>query len=273
MTEPRIPNPVAMVVGDVLGAHYYSHRLLNNLFIEKGAPGDPPIGNCAEKCQQWLKRASEDENVDALGVLGAVLEEFMEVDRSLQYMNMDALEKARDRVKNILARYGLSYHLGGNIIGAKSGAPSRSLEMILRARDLTALEVEFNRALNNVETDPPACITAACATIEALCKVYIEDQHLQLPSEQSIKPLWKVVQRHIGLEPSHVEDDDIKRVLSGLTSIVDGIGALRTHAGSAHGRGRRSYKLTAIHARLAINSAHTIAVFVLETWGTRGSAG
>ena len=260
-------------MGDVLGAYCYSHRLINNLFIEKGAPGDPPIGNCGQKCQQWLTRASDDGHVDAYGLLGGVLEKFMEADIVHNYQNMEALESARERVRSILARHGLSYHGGGKIIGAKSGLATRSLENILRARDLTALETEFNRALSYVDTDPPACITAACAIIESLCKVYIEDEKLQAPSEQTIKPLWKVVQGHLGLDPSQMADDDIKRILSGLTSVIDGIGALRTHTGSAHGRGRRPYKLLSRHARITLNSAHTVAVFLIETWDAKKNAG
>ena len=87
-----------------------------------------------------------------------------------------------------------------------------------------------------------------------------------MPSDQSIKPLFREVQRHLGLNPGSVENQDINRMLGGLASVVDGIGSLRTHAGSAHGRGRDSFRLTGKHARLAIHSAHTLAIFILETW-------
>ena len=70
----------------------------------------------------------------------------------------------------------------------------------------------------------------------------------------------------LGFDPKLVQDDDLKKTLSGILSIVDGIGAFRTHASSAHGEGRKMYKLKPRHARLAIHSAHTIALFVLETW-------
>jgi len=269
MSAPRIPNPVAVVVGQVLGAHYYSHRHLNNLFVEKGAPGDPPEGNCEDKCIDWLKRASADPSVDAHSILGGVLEEFMEVDRPRLGQGHAALEESRQRVRDTLAKTGLSYQQGGRILSSKTGAATRSLESILRARDLPALEREFERALASIEQDPAAAVTAACATIESLCRVYIEDEELAMPSEQSIKPLWKAVQGHLGLDPSQVADDDLRRILSGLTSVVDGLGAFRTHVGSAHGRGRTAYRPLPRHARLAVHSAHTLSVFVLETWDAR----
>ncbi|MFA5371010.1 MAG: abortive infection family protein [Sideroxydans sp.] len=62
------------------------------------------------------------------------------------------------------------------------------------------------------------------------------------------------------------KDQDLQTVLSGMISIVEGIGALRTHASSAHGAGKKSYKLEPRHARLAIHSAHTVALFILESW-------
>lgn len=269
MGQPRIPNPIAVVVGQVLGAYYYNHRRLNNLFIEKGAPGDAPEGNCEDKCIEWLKRASGDQTVDALAVLGGVLEQLMEVDRPPLGQSVKTLEEYRQRVREVLGRFGLSYHTGGRILGATAGVPTRSLETILRARDLQALETEFDRALSTIEQDPAAAITAACATIESLCRVYIEDEGLAMPSDQSIKPLWKAVQGHLGLDPSQVADDDLRRILSGLISIVDGLGAFRTHVGSAHGRGRAAYRPSPRHARLSVHAAHTLAVFVLETWDAR----
>jgi hypothetical protein len=87
-----------------------------------------------------------------------------------------------------------------------------------------------------------------------------------MPNQQTIKPLWDIVKKHIGFDPSSVEEEDLKRILGGLASIVDGIGAFRTHASSAHGRGRKQYDVQTRHVHLAVNAAYTLATFVLETW-------
>jgi hypothetical protein len=266
--QARIPNALAIVVGQILGEHYYSHRRLEALFSEAGAPGDPPIGNCQAKCSEWLKRASADPNVDALGVLGKVLEEFMEVDGQSAFGGLD---RGRERITDMLGRYGLSYHPGGQILGGATAAPTRLLEQSLRGRDLASIDAEFRRAVAAVETDPAAAVTAACSTVESLCKVYIEDEGLTMPSDQTIKPLWKVVRDDLGLDPKQVADEDLRRILSGLTSIVDGLGAYRTHAGSAHGRGRSGHRPAPRHARLALHAAHSLTLFVLETWDARKS--
>ena len=265
MTAKPLPVPVCSIVGDVLGGFIYHHKTLESIFYQAGAIGEVPLGNCVVKCQTWLKRM-HTEVADPAAVLGKVLEEFMEVDRSFQ---MKAQEEGRKKITEVLGRFGLSYHTGGVILGAANALPTKALKQVLKDRDLAGVDREFDRALTNVEKDPPAAITAACSILESLFKVYIEDNGIDMPADQSLKPLWKVASKHLGLDPAAIEDDDIKKVLSGLNSVVDGIGSLRTHTGSAHGHGRWAYQLQARHARLAIHASHTLVGFFIETWDER----
>lgn len=261
----HLPVPVCSIVGDVLGNFIYHHKTLERLFYQAGAVGEVPPGNCIVKCQSWLRRM-HTEIADPAAVLGKVLEEFMEVDSSYP---PDRQEDGRKKITDVLGRFDLSYHTGGLILGAANALPTKSLKQILQARDLAGVDKEFERALANVEKDPPAAITAACSILELLFKVYIEDNAIEMPGDQSLKPLWRAASKHLGLDPSSIEDDDVKKVLSGLNSVVDGIGSLRTHVGSAHGRGRRVYRLQTRHARLAIHASHTSVSFFLETWDER----
>lgn len=267
MSRPVIPTAVIAVVSEEL-AESNTHTSLNGLFEKAGAPGEAPVGNKILKCRAWLRVTNEAPEVNAFAVLGAVLEEFMEVDPRWE-PEPGTHAKRKERVSATLAKHGLAYQAGGKIVGALVGAPSRTLESKLRDKDLDSVRKEFDRALASVDTDPAASVTAACAILESLCKILIEDEQLESPREQTIKPLWAVVQKHLRLDPASVEDDDLRRVLSGLTSIVDGLGAFRTHTGSAHGRGRHQYKLESRHAHLVIHAAHTLVSFVLETWDTR----
>ena len=51
-----------------------------------------------------------------------------------------------------------------------------------------------------------------------------------------------------------------------MNSIITGISALRTHVSSAHGRGSFRCQLKYRHVALAINSAHSLADFIIRTW-------
>ncbi len=178
-------------------------------------------------------------------------------------------QKAKARITRILGENGFEYMRGGKIVSRSTAVPARQLEDLIRDRDLGGVNDEFERALAGVTGDPGAAVTAACSILEALFKVYISDEKLELPTDQSINPLWKVVQSQLGFDPKAVEDDDLKKVLGGLTSIVQGLGSFRTHTGSAHGRGRPRYKLEPRHARVVVNAAHSLAIFVIESWDKR----
>lgn len=264
-----MPNPVVAVVAEVLGEHYFNHDKLDRLFMEAGAPGEPPPGSCVRKCLNWLKHTNDDAAVDPLKVLGGVLREFMDTSGGAAVYRHNRTHKGQDRVRSTLARSGLAYHANGIVLASGAAPQIASLRDVLRSRDLAALELEFRRALETLDADPPAAVTAASSILESLFKVLLEEEKITFPPKETIKRLWTLVQQRLGLSPASVADDDLKRVLSGLTSIVDGVGALRTHAGSAHGHGNRGYILLPRHAKLAVHSAHTLCLFVLETWDSR----
>jgi|ERR1700676_1536154 len=157
----------------------------------------------------------------------------------------------------------------GYIVTIGATAVSKTLQDIIRARDLSGLQTEFDRIYGNLESDPASAVTASCALLESLFKAYIEEENLEMPSDKSIKPLWKIIRTDLKLDPAATHDDDLKTVLTGLAAIVEGIGALRTHKGSAHGQGKTVYKLKPRHARLAAHASFTLASFVLEAWGER----
>lgn len=270
MMLKEFPRPLATIVGEIIGGYYYHHHSIETLFYEAGASGDVPEGNCQRKTADWLVREGKSDPSKALSILGKVIEEFMDGDFT---RNSSDKEKDKTRLVAALERYSLAYGFGGNIYGSAVTAPSRTLGEKLREISIAEIEDEFNRAHRSVDADPPAAVTAACAIVEALCKTYISEQGLALPANQTIKPLWSVVSKDLKLSPDSVDDDDLKRILSGLTSIIDGIGAYRTHAGSAHGHSHRKYKVAPRHARLAVHAAHTLCLFVMETWQVRRGEG
>jgi hypothetical protein len=265
----QIPKSVIDVVSETLGWHY-THRGLDLLFSECGAPGEAPVGkNKVDKCSVWLKLTNTEASIDPLQVLGKLLEYYMDYEIPKSNFNIMQWEDNRERIHRALARHGLVYEFGGMVRATHGSNPQRALDQILRTRDLPGVEEEFRRLEDALDPDPRGALTAACALLEALFKIYIEDEALEMPRDQTIKPLWSVVSKELGLDPASLPDDDLKRILSGLTSVVDGLGALRTHAGSAHGRGRVKYRPEPRHARVVANSACTLATFVLETWEKR----
>src|SRR6185295_4108262 len=128
MPPDRLPSPVIHTVASILSAHHYSHSKINGLFLGCGARELLEGGNLVTKITTWLRHSEEP-----FALLGCVLENFMELDTE----NADWL-KGREKVAGTLAKYGFTYEKGGHIVGGATGAPSRSLDAIIRDRDLPA---------------------------------------------------------------------------------------------------------------------------------------
>lgn len=262
-----IPAAVIAACAEIIGSRE-SHASTDNLFMYAGAPGDPPEGSKTVKSQEWLRRVNKDESVDPLEILGRIIEAYMEElpPEGGPFDDIPSTETAsQQKLRMALARYELQYVRGGKITGA-IGTPSRSLDDFIRELDIPVLDEEFTRALANVDASPREAVSAASNILESVCKVYIAEENLCMPSKQDLKAVWGLVRKDLGFDPSIVEDKDLQVILTGLFAIVEGIGALRTHASSAHGAGKAGYKLEPRHAKLAIHSAHTVTLFVLESW-------
>lgn len=231
--------------------------------MESGAPGSPPPGNCETKCSSWLQLCNDDPSVDALAVLGQVIQKFMDQDPEDW---RPAIASGQKRIRESLAKNQLTYQVNGYVGLAGASLAAKTLADFLRAGDFASVEAEFKRAMDQLERDPHSAITAACSIIEATCKTYIETFALGMPANQTVMPLWRTVQSHLGLNLDSTLRDDQKRILQGLASVVDGVGAYRTHIGSAHGRGVSPPSLEVSEARLAVNASHSLVIFIMERW-------
>ena len=262
----EIPAAVLALTAE-LSAERETHATLDSLFTYAGAPGDPPEGSKQAKALAWLRHTNK-QSPEPLRVLGRVLEGYMDevLDPSNRW-DKERMEK-RQKIATALAEANLQYVKGGNIAGAM-GTPTRALSEFIRERDLESIDQEFQRAVQNATTSPREAVSAASNILESVCKIIIADENIPTPAKQDLQSVWNVVRKHLGLDPSKVEDQDLQQILSGLLSVAHGIGSLRTHASSAHGAGKTPYRLEPRHARLAIHSAHTLCLFLLESWKKR----
>lgn len=141
----------------------------------------------------------------------------------------------------------------------------------LATLDFDTVQIEIARALLSLKDDPEDAVTAACSLIEAVCRSILIELRLPLPPKKDVDGLIRAVQEPLGLSPGRTDlpvemEQDIRQILSGLTSVAKGVGALRTHAGDAHGREKGYKRIDARIAKLSLNAAMTLALFLIETW-------
>jgi hypothetical protein len=155
---------------------------------------------------------------------------------------------------------------------ATAATAASALRAKVEAFDLDSVRRDFDREL--AEGDPEDAITAACATVESVCKCLLDLMGRAHPAKQDVQGLVKEVSRHLNLSPDRPDiGADVKQILGGLASVAGGIGALRTHAGDAHGRGRGTATVDARIARLAVHAACTTSLFFIETWQRMSAKG
>jgi hypothetical protein len=267
----RLIPQAALSIAAEYAAERETHATLDSLFIHAGCPGDPPEGSKLAKALAWLRRTNNRTDLDPLGVLGKVVEGYMdrEFDPS-DYLATEAADFKR-KLNGALSSAGLHYRAGG-AISASLATPTRTLESFIRARDMRGISEEFDRASQKADIEPREAVSAAANILESICKHYIADRALTMPAKQTLSDLWGVVRKDLGFDPSQVADDDLRTILTGLIQVVQGLGAFRTHASSAHGLGPKNYRLESRHSRLAVHAAHTVALFLLETWDKKGRA-
>ena len=136
---------------------------------------------------------------------------------------------------------------------------------------LEAVEEDFERAVNDADRDPPGAVTAACSTLESVCKTILDELEADYPSKKDVQHLSRAVADQLGLSPARGDlppelAQDLRQILGGLQTVAGGVGALRTHFGDAHGHGKVRTRVGARIARLAIHAASTLALFYIETW-------
>lgn len=267
----RIPTSIIGLLSQIFPDRY-TQAGIDSLFLVSGASEPIPDGNKATKVQSWLRQINST-SAEPLKVLGIILDDFLEKQGpgSTFWLNPNddhvaKLKAEKLRIRETLAREGLTYVRGGNIF--KGGSVSTlSLDESVKKRGLKSVDIEIQRALSQIEQDPHAAAQYAGNVLEASLKAYLDHKGETYRNGDTLAELWKIASDQIGLRPVDWDNKDLKKIASGLHSIVDGIAHLRNAKSAAHGKSeeqRQGITIKPRHARLAIHAAHTVSAYVLE---------
>lgn len=187
----------------------------------------------------------------------------------------DKAAAVREHINRALEPEGLALVLVGGRVHLTERTASGTIVEPFASKvailNFDTVQVEIARALLNLTDDPEDAVTAACSLIEAVCRSILIEMNLPLPPRKDIEGVLRAVQQPLGLAPGRSDlepevEQDVRQILSGLTSVAKGVGALRTHGGDAHGREKGFRRIDPRVAQLAVNAASTIALFLIETW-------
>lgn len=115
-------------------------------------------------------------------------------------------------------------------------------------------------------TDPETAVTAARTMIESVCKHILDDKREPYAANAKLGALFRSTRRGLRFHADSNTNDILERIINGLNTTVEAIGLLRNRVSDAHGKGRDQGSVIPAEAKLAVNAAGAVAMFLLETW-------
>ena len=162
----------------------------------------------------------------------------------------------------------------GRYVGI-AGAPAvLAAKESLSGADAGYVAQQITRMETAVENDPMLAIGTAKELVETCCRTILGDRSVEVSKNLDLPKLVKLTSRELELTPDDIPEkakaaDTIKRLLSNLATITQGIAELRNQYGTGHGKEATTKGLSSRHAKLAVGAASTLAVFLAETHRAR----
>lgn len=123
----------------------------------------------------------------------------------------------------------------------------------------------WQKALERRDSDPEGAITLAKSLLESVMKHILDESSVPYSDKADLPELYRLVAKELNLAPEQHMQENFRRILGGVSSIVGELGNLRNRLGDAHGQGKRKVRPANRHAGLAVNLAGSIALFLIET--------
>lgn len=152
----------------------------------------------------------------------------------------------------------------------KSPTSIKSAKNIADVFNADYLSQQITRLEASILHDPDLTIGTAKELVETCCKTILTDLGEPIDNTWDLAQLVKATTKQLRLTPDDIPDSakssrTIKRLLSNLASVTQGLAELRNSYGTGHGRNASAKGLSSRHAKLAAGAATTLAVFLFET--------
>jgi len=118
--------------------------------------------------------------------------------------------------------------------------------------------------------DFEGAITNARNLVESICKYVLDDAGENYDRKAELPALFKQTSLFLEMHPSQHVEKSFKQILSGMSSIVQGLAAVRNELSDSHGKSKNTYyKPDERHAMLAVSTAKALADFLYSSYTER----
>ncbi|MGN4155107.1 abortive infection family protein [Burkholderia gladioli] len=150
------------------------------------------------------------------------------------------------------------------IFAAESAAIDVDMVECLAEMGDDTLSRLWQEAVNATKEDSADALTRCNRFLEAVCSAILRDRTIPLPKDKSAVPLVKACLDTLTWPAEKEAKADVRQLLGGIQSITQGISALRTHFGTAHGATSHLPPLDRGYAIFAKQATVAAATFLLD---------
>jgi len=163
----------------------------------------------------------------------------------------------------------------GRFIGTAVSPGINNAKELFSGTDVGYISQQITRMETAVNQDPELAIGTSKELVEACCKSILHECNISFSKRDNLLKLVKKTVTQLELTPENIPNQakasgTIKRLLSNLATITQGIAELRNSYGTGHGKINISKGLQPRHAKLAVGAASTLSVFLAETHKIKG---
>ncbi len=136
--------------------------------------------------------------------------------------------------------------------------------------DVAYLSQQITRLEASILHDPDLAIGTAKELVETCCRTILAERGVSISDNLDLAQLVKATYKELKLTRDDIPDtakavDSIRRLLSNLATVTQGLAELRNSYGTGHGKLASTKGLQPRHAKLAAGAATTLAIFLFET--------
>ncbi|MDG6122969.1 abortive infection family protein [Lactococcus formosensis] len=176
------------------------------------------------------------------------------------------IQKALDQINGVLYfSYRELVRVGNNFTIKKLGTSINIEAPSIKIIDNDYIQNLSNRALRDISNSEfDSALTKARTLLEEVFCYVIEKREEEPNAKGDIRKLYNQVKGLYNMHQDKSTDNRINNLLSGLEKIVTAISEMRNNGSDAHGVGSKRIGIKDYHARLFINSATSMAEFILS---------
>lgn len=263
-----------MADGNETKMPYLSGPVLSGMAVDFGVSSSYSFGGSPSRwcyVEDMMRSAVETGRLSQLLGMFFNSPQFADL---LENVVPDSFEAEHDRIVHLaIGAINRRLYFGGNElrqIGSDFVVTPRSLAVEVASPKLKVIDRQYvkmlsARAKKDVDEGrlDSALTEARTLLEEVFC--YVIELRVERPSAKGdINKLYSQVADLYGMHASKDMDVRVKMLLSGLNKTISAISDMRNNNSDAHGVGERRVSIRDYHARLAVNSASTIADFILS---------